>query len=76
MRYRQAFLGALIIAGTLGAASTSALAWGCDARGNGTSYGYSHSYSNRSDAVDRAIRECRARPNAGSCYIVECNPNK
>ena len=75
MRYSKALLGAVIVAGTLSAACSSAFAWGCNARGNGTSYGYSHSYSNRSDAENRAIRECRNRPNAGSCYIVNCNPN-
>jgi hypothetical protein len=57
------------------ATAAPALAWGCKAQGNGTSYGYSHSYDNRSDAERRAISECRARPNAGSCYITNCNPN-
>jgi len=74
MRYRQVALGAVIVAGMMSVASTSALAWGCVARGNGTSHGYSYRYNNRYDAQDRALRECVNRPYAGRCYIVRCNP--
>lgn len=76
MLFRKVVLGGLIAVGVSVAPVTSAFAWGCDARGNGDSYGYSHSYDTRSEAEQLALNECRKRPNAGSCVIVKCYPNK
>jgi len=76
MVVKRMTLGLISAAVLMSASASSAFAWGCDARGNGDSYGYSHSYDTRSEAEQRALNECRKRPNAGSCVIVKCDPNK
>jgi hypothetical protein len=52
-------------------ASGAALAWGCSADSDGISYGYSTKYSNRNDAVSRALEECRKK-GGRNCKIKYC----
>ena len=71
MTYRIALFG--LILGFIGTGSNEARAWGCMARGSGTSYGYSYNYSNRWEAMDRALWECGTRSRF-RCQITSCSP--
>lgn len=51
-----------------------AQAWGCQARGNGSSVGWSNNYGSRRAAAQRALWECQRRPRAGRCVITYCDP--
>jgi hypothetical protein len=68
------FLLALIVAAGIAGSTTSAFAWGCIAITADGAYGYSYSYDNRGDAVQRALEECSAH--GSGCQIVECEQDK
>ncbi|MCZ8181928.1 MAG: hypothetical protein O9322_03080 [Beijerinckiaceae bacterium] len=67
--------GAALIASTAFLVSApEASAWGCEARGNGTTRGWSTRYPTRAAAANRALRECIRRPGARRCVITYCDP--
>lgn len=74
MQTTRLLAGSILCSAILAMTSPAAFAWGCVAQGSGTSFGYSHSYDNRSDAESRALAECRQR--GSSCVIVSCDRNK
>jgi hypothetical protein len=65
-------LGVLVGGATLIGSPTEANAWGCRAT-SPSAWGQSSGYRYRSEAVNRALRECAVRtPRYETCYIRSC----